>query len=107
MTKLRIWWIPQIPMQSFITPVEDLVEAKLLLDTLASYDQFQLDNNVKPDYSNAGGLHIFDPDDNYDGPEGSWVDWHDSEGEDIDYYTLEDLRKRKAAGNLPKWEGEA
>jgi len=40
-------------------------------DTLARYDAFQLDENIKPDYCNAGGLSVFD--------DGEWVDWEDPE----------------------------
>ena len=59
---LRVWWIPQVPMKPFEKSVRTLREARLLLDTLANYDQFQLDNNIKPDYSNMGGLMQFEND---------------------------------------------
>lgn len=73
--KLRVWWIPQIPMNPFMVEVKDLTEAKKILNTLADYDQFQLDNNIKPDYSNCGGLEIFD------GQE--WSEFEDGNGNDI------------------------
>lgn len=83
--KLRVWWIPQVPMKAFYVPVENLVEAKLLLDTLANYDLFQYENRVKPDYCNAGGLHVFE--------DGEWIDWHHPESDaDIKDFTLEELR---------------
>ena len=104
MPKLRVWWIPQVPMQPFHASVSNIVEARLLLDTLATYDQFQLDNNIKPDYSNTGGLQVFDESDDTDGPDGSWYDWYDADGEDIDRYTLEELRKHAAERTLPQWE---
>lgn len=91
---LQVWWVPQVPMKSFRVDVATVVEGKLLLDALAQYDLFQFHNNVKPDYSNAGGLQIFDANDHGDGPEGSWVDWYCEDGEDIEYYDLEDLRHR-------------
>jgi len=53
---LRVWWIPQIPGEPFYAPVPSVNAAKLLLDTLARYDQFQLDQRIKPDYCNVGGL---------------------------------------------------
>lgn len=56
--QLKVWWIPQIPMKAFEVEVETLVEAKLLLDTLAKYDLFQFENRIKPDYANAGGLVV-------------------------------------------------
>jgi hypothetical protein len=34
---------------------------------------------VKPDYSNAQGLEIFDPDE-------GWIEWMSSEGEDLKYH---------------------
>ena len=74
---LRVWWVPQVPMAAFTVPVPDLPTAHLLLDTLARYDVFQLEHRVKPDYSNAGGLCVFE--------DGDWVDWHDpTTGEDFD-----------------------
>lgn len=85
---LRVWWMPQLQMKPFYVHVATLVEAKLLLNTLADYDQFQLDNNIKPDYSNTGGLEVFN---SYDGNE--WVDWADEEGDSIDDWSLEELRE--------------
>ena len=77
--KLRVWWIPQIPMKSFLVPVDSVIEGAKVMKILADYDQFQYDNRVKPDYCNIGGLQVFDPTDDTDGPEGSWVDWYDEE----------------------------
>jgi len=76
--KLRIWWIPQVPGQPFHRDIKNIREAVLLLDTLAKYDQFQLDNNIKPDYANAGGLQEWDE------AEQEWLDWNDDEGNSID-----------------------
>jgi hypothetical protein len=81
MKKLRVWWIPQIPGKPFYVPVNSLEEAKLVLDTLAAYDLFQLKNNIKPDYANAGGLQEWEE----EGKE--WVDWYDEEAsDDFDEY---------------------
>ncbi len=86
--KLRVWWIPQIPMKSFNVNVKTLEEANLILNTLADYDLFQLENNIKPDYSNTGGLQVFDD------VEKEWVDWYDEEnGLDFDEYRDEFLNK--------------
>lgn len=79
MSKLRIYWIPQVPMTAFNVEVKTLREARLLLRTLAEYDLFQFTHRVKGDYANAGGLTEFDPDDDHDGPNGSWCDWTDPE----------------------------
>lgn len=66
---LRVWWVPQMPMKAFEIDVPDLATADLLLDVLADYDRFQFENNVKPDYCNAGGLMMLE--------DGEWVDWFD------------------------------
>lgn len=73
---LRVWWIPQIPMPSFIVPVADLEAAHLILDVLAAYDAFQFENGVKGDYCNVGGLSIFE--------DGEWCDWEDEDGSHFD-----------------------
>lgn len=91
--ELRVWWIPQIPMNPFYVPVQSLVEAKLIIDTLGLYDQFQFENKVKPDYSNVGGLQVFSQTEN------DWIDWVSCDGENFDFYSMEDLRK-----DTPKWE---
>jgi hypothetical protein len=76
---LQIWWIPQVPMESFNMPVASIEEATLLLKTLARYDLFQYENNVKPDYCNMGGLSIFE--------NGEWTDWyHPDTGENVDSF---------------------
>jgi hypothetical protein len=79
-------------MEAFVVDVKNLEEAKLLLRVLAAYDIFQYETNVKPDYTNAGGLMMFDEstvqDDIDHGvrPANSigWSDWYDEEGNDID-----------------------
>ena len=81
--KLRVWWIPQVPGKPFHVPVDSVHEGVKVMDILANYDAFQLAQNIKPDYCNAGGLMMFDPEDSTDGPDGSWCDWYDEEtGED-------------------------
>ncbi len=39
--KLRVWWIPQVPMEAFRVPVESVEQACFLMETLAEYDRFQ------------------------------------------------------------------
>ena len=90
--KLRVWWIPQIPMTSFKVEVRSLREGRLLLNTLAKYDQFQLDHNIKPDYSNAGGLQVFNEDN-----DNEWTDWWSEDGDEFDDLTdeqIDELDKR-------------
>ena len=57
--QLRVWWIPQVPMNAFHKLVDSLKEARFLLDTLAEYDVFQFENHIKPDYCNTGGLQVY------------------------------------------------
>lgn len=75
MKKLRIWWIPQVPMEAFRADVDSIEEAKKILNILANYDLFQLEHKIKPDYSNTGGLECSD------GKE--WLEFEDEEGNDI------------------------
>ena len=85
MKKLRVWWIPQVPMKSFNVEVKTVEEAHLLLETLAQYDLFQFKNKIKPDYSNVGGLQIF--------KDNEWIDWCDEDGNDFDEWREDNLPK--------------
>lgn len=81
----RVWWIPQIPMEAFRVAVPDLETGILLCDVLASYDRFQFEHRVKPDYSNVGGISWRHP----DLTEGEWEDVNPS-----DPFEMEELRER-------------
>lgn len=72
---LRVWWIPQVPGKPFHVPVQDVAQAKLIMQTLARYDLFQYENRIKPDYANMGGLEVFE--------DGEWCEWNNDEGDDI------------------------
>jgi hypothetical protein len=74
--QLRVWHIPQIPMSAFRVYVKNPKEARSILNVLAIYDLFQLENKIKPDYSNAQGLEVFE--------DGEWTEWEDEYGFDID-----------------------
>lgn len=85
MSRLRVWWIPQVPMsETFYVPVQSPEEGKKIMDLLAAYDAFQLQNRIKPDYCNVGGLQMWDEE------EGEWTDWYleteDDYYEDVDEY---------------------
>ena len=82
---LEVWWVPQVPMEAFRVSVKSIAEAKLILRTLGRYDAFQFENNIKPDYCNAGGLEVFE--EGEDGPE--WCEWYSDEGDNIDDYAIE------------------
>ena len=82
--KLKVWWIPQVPGKSFRVDVDSVSEGVKVMDVLADYDLFQYQNNIKPDYCNAGGLIMFDEQDDTDSESGSWVDWFDEETAETD-----------------------
>ncbi len=56
----QVWWISQVPMKPFTVLVETREQGEWLCGVLAAYDKFQYENNVKPDYSNVGGVHVFE-----------------------------------------------
>lgn len=80
--KFRVWWIPQIPMQPFTILVDTLVQAKSILTVLGKYDLFQFVKNIKPDFSNGGGLDMLEDDE--------WTEWYDTSGNNIDLLTMEE-----------------
>jgi len=94
-SKLRVWWIPQVPMRAFRVDVDSVDEGVKLMTVLADYDAFQYDNNIKPDYSNIGGLEMFDTQDTTDSPEGSWCNWYDDETDEDDPYEFVRLKLEK------------
>ena len=55
-SEVKVWHVPQIPMDAFTVECETLDEAWKIVNVLAQYDLFQYDNNIKPDYSNASGV---------------------------------------------------
>lgn len=88
MSKLRVWWIPQVGVsETFYVPVESPEEGKKVMDMLAAYDMFQFQERIKPDFANDGGLQMFDEDEN------EWIDWcletDDEFYEDVDDYCEE------------------
>lgn len=92
MKDLQVWWIPQVPMKAFTVNVGSLDEGVKIMDVLADYDKFQFENNIKPDYCNAGGITVLEIIDEDIGPER--VDWYDEEtGEDDPHAYLEQLTR--------------
>jgi len=82
--KLRIYWFPNIPCKAFHFPVNTLEEAVAVNNALANYDLFLLEHRHRRDYANAGGLEIWNPD------EEEWEDWYDEEtGMSFDEYINE------------------
>ncbi|MFF0498489.1 hypothetical protein ACFYU5_18935 [Nocardia aobensis] len=59
---LRIWYIPQIPMKAYYRDITSVEEGRNLLDAIYELALFEFHNNVKPDYSNAGGIERWEED---------------------------------------------
>jgi hypothetical protein len=97
---LRVWHMPQIPMESFHVAVASPEQgAALVINTLVRYDLFQLERGVKPDYSNASGLEVYDATGAADGCGAGWVEWHHPDsGDDIGEWMQERAQDPAHAG---------
>lgn len=82
--KFRVWHIPQVPGKPFYIYTDDIREAKKFLDVLSAYDLFQLENKIKPDFTNVNGVQMWDETEN------EWFDWEletkDDFFDDVDKY---------------------
>ena len=54
-------------MKAFHVDIELIEDGIKIMETLARYDLFQYENNIKGDYSNAGGIEMVE--------DGEWVSW--------------------------------
>lgn len=100
MKKLRVWWIPQVgASKTFYIPVESPEEGKKVMDMLAAYDMFQLQENIKPDFANAGGLQMFDE------TESEWTDWYLEDDEEF-YEDLDDYCDQCSQAHELEWYRE-
>lgn len=86
--RLKVWWIPQVPMTEFEVFVDSFVAAKVLLESLAKYDLFQLEQHIKGDYSNAGGLCVWDESLEPDEHGSKWTSWESDDFREFDDLTL-------------------
>ena len=86
MNKMRVWWIPQVGAinEAFHIPVQSVEEGRKVMDILSAYDAYQLQNRIKPDYCNVGGLEIYNPETE------EYEDWYfeteDGYFDDVDEY---------------------
>ena len=101
MSKMRVWWIPQVGADAtFYVPVETVEESKKVMDMLAAYDCFQYNHRIKPDFCNTGGLQVWDETEN------DWVDWtyEDDESyyDDVDEYCEEKSEKSEELSEFTK-----
>ncbi|MFB0831513.1 hypothetical protein ACEU2D_18160 [Brevibacillus laterosporus] len=80
--KIRVSHFPQMPCSPFIVEVDNLEQARLIYNTLADYDLFQFNNNIKPDYANATVVEQWDEE------KQDWLEWSDKETgiDDINEY---------------------
>ena len=98
--KLRVWWTPQVPMECFYVPVDTPEEAKKVMDILAAYDAFQLQNRVKSDYCNADGLQMYDPE------TATWEDWYLETDDDYFYDVDEYIFQSENAEKIEEFSDE-
>jgi hypothetical protein len=84
---LRVWHVPQVPMEPFHVPVRNVAQAKFVLKILADYDRFQFEKKVKPDYSNVAGLEVYFA--------GGWQEWYDNDEHDIGTLMSEEAARNK------------
>lgn len=63
----------------FLFPVDDLAQGRMVCDVLADYDNFHVDNDIREDFSNSGGILVFSEtlEDEQDG----WLDAEDENGD--------------------------
>lgn len=52
----KVTHIPQVPGVGFEAQFDTLNEADVVRETLADYDLFQLEQNVRPDFSNVSWI---------------------------------------------------
>lgn len=63
MSKFRMWYIPQVPMDDpFIREYDTAADAEAALDLISVYSYYEYLNRVKPDYADAGGVEQWDED---------------------------------------------
>jgi len=68
MAKFKMWYIPQVPMKPFEVECETAEQAQDALDLITNFSIFEFENRVKPDYSDAGGVMVW---------ESAYEDWSD------------------------------
>lgn len=88
---LKVVHISPFPGESFEYPVDDIIQAWVLLNALAAYDEFQVAKGIRADFSSTQGLLI------WDAGEEEWVeysanDYYDVGAEDITDLTLDELK---------------
>lgn len=77
MNELRVYFhiLGTEPYHQTVSSVE---EAKLVIDSIASFINMKVDEGVFPDHCSTAGLEEYDEDDN------EWCTWYDEDGCDFD-----------------------
>lgn len=74
----RVWWIPDVPdSKQFFVECPTPEFALRTMEVLAQYDLYLYHNGNRADYSNAGGIQRWDPEQLHDGlgpGRGGWED---------------------------------
>jgi len=91
-TKLRVVYIPQVPMKGFKVVVNNEREAYIVYNALINQHNFLLDEKVIPDHLNVIFVEMVDE-------SGEWVEYYnvifvemvDESGEWVEYYNEEEM----------------
>lgn len=59
----RIWYVPQIPCESFKREYSSVEECLETLELLTDFSRFEYENKIKPDYSEMFGMEYWCDDD--------------------------------------------
>lgn len=82
MEKLRVYF-NILGTKPFYKSVSSVEEAKIVIDSIAEFINFKVDEGIFPDHCNVAGLEYFDEEEN------DWLTWYDEEGNDIDEHFSE------------------
>ena len=83
MRKLRIYYTI-LGTDTYYQSVSTPEEAKIAIDAIANFVNFQVDNGVFPDHCSTAGLE------EYDETEQEWYTWYDDKGLDFDEHFNEE-----------------
>ena len=64
--------------KTYYKEVSSAEAAKLMIDAIAQFVNFEVDNGAFPDHCSTAGLEEYDEDDD------EWYDWYDEDGYDFD-----------------------
>lgn len=77
MEKLRLYY-NILGTEIYYKEVSSPEEAKNIIDAIADFLLFAVDNDIFPDHCSFAGLEYFDEEEN------DWYDWYDDDGYDFD-----------------------